>query len=440
MSMEQLLSVKVPATLDSDDCVYCFETMKNKDQNQVHSLHICLSCFQCFCGSHWEFHQEVVVMESGATHDLYLKVSKTLKPKEETNTPPLEKKLKLEVKDVNEDDLYDTHWTIGSLEHGELVSSNISQIPKELLSKVNKILNTKSTNFQDMSSSWVLEVKPCKHVSNFDISNCPKVDFKLSDSCAECGLTSNLWACLHCGHIGCGREQVGIEGHSHALKHYKDTDDHCLALKLGSLSRDTSDVYCYSCDEDVRFTDVSKWQEVLNNWNIELQTTAKEKTLIELQIEQSMNWDFHMVDSQGNSLRQLKNGPQYGVGLLNLGNSCYLNSILQVLLNGGVQNWNIDNLGDFPVDIIYPRNNLKCQLIKLRNAMTKEASKYSSGIKPTNFKKTIAGSHQEFSSGRQQDALEFFTYLSDKLDKDVFSKAAVNPNDLFRFNIQDKLA
>lgn len=440
MSVAQLLSIEVPLSIENDDCVYCFENMKNRTKDDGHSLHICLTCFQCFCEDHWALHQEVVVHEHGCTHDLSLKVSKVLKPEEKPSSPPLEKKLKLEVKDVNEDDLYDTYWSLQSLENGELLSAVSENVPSDIMAVINKILNAKSASFQDLSNTWTLEIRPCKHVESFDVSKLTKADnFSLSSSCNTCGLESNLWLCLHCGNVGCGRQQIGIEGHSHALKHYEETENHCLAVKLGSLAKGTSDVYCYACDEDVRFTDHGKWESILKFWGIDLSNKqADEKTLIELQVEQSMKWDFKMVDSKGHELQSLPNDLRYGVGLLNLGNTCYLNSVIQILLNGGVKNWNLDSLGDFPSDVIYPRNNLKCQLIKLRNGMKQDATKYSGGIKPTSFKKVVGGSHEEFSTGRQQDAMEFFSYLSDKLDRDVFAKLDGSPNDAFRFKMQDK--
>ncbi|CAG98626.1 ubiquitin-specific protease UBP14 [Kluyveromyces lactis] len=442
MSGSDILDINVPRVIDTDDCVYCFETMKNKDEGREHSLFICLRCFQSFSEEHWELHQEVVLSETGSTHDLYLRVFKVLKPKqerEEAGTPPLEKKLKLEVKDVNEDDLYDTHWLLGSVEHGELLSSDTPSIPKEWSDKISEILQTKSSSYQDMSNTWTLELKSCPHIQTFDLSNLEKREGGISQSCNDCGLTSNLWLCLHCGNVACGREQVGIEGYSHALKHYESTDGHALAIKLGSLTADAADIYCYSCDEDVKFTHNLQLQDILKFWEVEVPAKSKEKTLVELQVEQSLKWDFQMVDSQGKSLKHLQNGPEYGLGLLNLGNSCYLNSVLQVLLNGGIRNWNLDGLGSFPTDVVYPRTNLHCQLIKIRNAMTLQQSRYPEGIKPTTFKKVIGGSHEEFSSGRQQDSLEFFSYLSDKLDREIFKNTTTNPNDLFRFNIQDKI-
>jgi hypothetical protein len=44
--------------------------------------------------------------------------------------------------------------------------------------------------------------------------------------CATCGTGANLWICLICGHVGCGRYRSG-----HASEHWK-ASSHCYALEL----------------------------------------------------------------------------------------------------------------------------------------------------------------------------------------------------------------
>lgn len=45
-------------------------------------------------------------------------------------------------------------------------------------------------------------------------------------SCSICGTIENLWVCLICGFVGCGRYKEG-----HAIRHWKDTQ-HCYSLDL----------------------------------------------------------------------------------------------------------------------------------------------------------------------------------------------------------------
>ncbi|KAE9464367.1 hypothetical protein C3L33_03709, partial [Rhododendron williamsianum] len=44
--------------------------------------------------------------------------------------------------------------------------------------------------------------------------------------CAECGTLKNLWVCVICGFVGCGRYQE-----KHAVRHWEDTQ-HCFSLEL----------------------------------------------------------------------------------------------------------------------------------------------------------------------------------------------------------------
>lgn len=44
--------------------------------------------------------------------------------------------------------------------------------------------------------------------------------------CAGCGTESNLWICLICGFIGCGRYAAG-----HAVSHYQQTG-HCYSMEV----------------------------------------------------------------------------------------------------------------------------------------------------------------------------------------------------------------
>ena len=47
-------------------------------------------------------------------------------------------------------------------------------------------------------------------------------------SCTECGSRLNLWICLICGNVGCGRQ-----GRAHAKGHY-DLTTHCFSMELAT--------------------------------------------------------------------------------------------------------------------------------------------------------------------------------------------------------------
>ena len=70
--------------------------------------------------------------------------------------------------------------------------------------------------------------------------------------CEDCDLKTNLWLCLHTGHLGCGRRYYdGSGGNNHAVEHYERTG-WPVALKLGTITPEgTASIHCYKCDDDV---------------------------------------------------------------------------------------------------------------------------------------------------------------------------------------------
>lgn len=446
---ESLLSnIEIPSVISKDECLYCYESIYNEPNVEIpaHSLNLCLSCFQAVCHRHTPLHAEVTKQSGNFFHPNYLNISKVRKVEDDhtKNNDNSNKKIKLHIIEKSEDEMYDTFWSLIKYDPSSSASEKVltnkdSNIPSLTAEKINQILNSKSREMVDQTNSWELSISSCTHSRNFEG---PKEQVaEIDQRCTDCDLGQNLWLCLHCGNIGCGREQVGIDGHSHALKHFENNPEHSLAVKLGSLSDSSSDVYCYACNDEVKFDNQKLFVETLKKFGIDLNSRlANEKTLVELQVEQNMSWDFQMIDSQGKDLAKLPPGQDYGCGLINLGNSCYMNSVLQCLLNGAVKNYSWDILGhDFQLDVVYPGTNLRSQLIKLNNALKLEPELYANGIRPATFKKCISQSNEEFSSGRQQDALEYLTFLVENLDKKLFSKNDSNPNDLLKFIMEDRL-
>ncbi|KAJ0089962.1 hypothetical protein Patl1_13059 [Pistacia atlantica] len=75
-------------------------------------------------------------------------------------------------------------------------------------------------------------------------------------TCSVCGTVENLWVCLMCGFVGCGRYKEG-----HAVRHWKDTQ-HCYSLDLR-----TQQIWDYVGDSYVHRLNQSKADGKLGEMN-----------------------------------------------------------------------------------------------------------------------------------------------------------------------------
>lgn len=157
------------------------------------------------------------------------------------------------------------------------------------------------------------------------IANDPK-DWK----CEASGDTTNLWLNLSTGYIGGGRKfWDGSGGSGAALEHYIATGKkYPLCVKLGTITSQGGDVWSYAEDEDTLVID-PHLAEHLSRWGINIMSLEKtEKTMSELEVD--LNQNYNWSQSVGDGQKQLAVAGPGLKGLVNIGSTCYMNSILQL--------------------------------------------------------------------------------------------------------------
>ncbi|KAL8825512.1 MAG: hypothetical protein Q9191_004369 [Dirinaria sp. TL-2023a] len=408
-------------------------------------LDVCLFCFNGGCNTE---RQHSKVHYEKTKHPLVVNIQRKRK-KTKRDEPP-QKMSKLAIAAETESDRYDTTTRVRCLECGledvDKTSGNVSGI-------VDSVLKANTFAKQAEVQAWEQEMVPCEHTLCLEQETARKIESQDLGRCSMCDLKENLWLCLQCGNLGCGRAQFGGSGgNSHGLKHTELTS-HAVAVKLGSITPEgTADIYCYACNEERTDPEIAAH---LAQWGINIAEREKtEKSLTEMQIEQNLKWEFSMTNEDGKEMQ-----PLFGegfTGLKNLGNSCYMASILQCLFSIPDFQARYYHPHQPPPDANLPAEDLETQLRKVADGLLSGhysrpdtdviASEHSSeiphqkGLAPSMFKHLIGRGHEEFSTMRQQDAFELLQHLFKLITRSPHGRdSQQDPVQSFRFVTEQRL-
>ncbi|XP_058206103.1 ubiquitin carboxyl-terminal hydrolase 14-like isoform X1 [Rhododendron vialii] len=335
------------------------------------------------------------------------------------------------------------------------------ELPEKVRLAVDAILMAEGAERKEQVASWTADKK---HISEYtlilqQLGNgviIPPSGWK----CAKCDKTENLWLNLTDGMILCGRRNWdGSGGNNHAIEHFKETG-YPVAVKLGTITADldAADVFSYPEDESVLDPLLAQH---LAFFGIDFSSLQKtEMTTAERELDQNTNFDWNRIQESGQEMEPLF-GSGY-TGLVNLGNSCYLAATMQVVFSTRSfcsRYYMTQSLKKaFEAAPADPTVDLNTQLAKLAHGLL--SGKYSvpapekedstnvadatpiakqEGIPPRMFKGVIAASHPEFSTMRQQDALEFFLHFIDQVERVSAGKPEFDPSTSFKFGIEERL-
>uniref|UniRef100_A0A0C9RW38 Ubiquitin carboxyl-terminal hydrolase n=1 Tax=Wollemia nobilis TaxID=56998 RepID=A0A0C9RW38_9CONI len=451
----QLSRVRIPEASNriyKEECCISFDTPKSEG-----GLYVDLSSFLAFG-------KEAVFWNYKKTgNPVYLHIKATKKPVSEDR--PLKKPTLLAIGVEggfdNREPEYEEKYSIVILPDHLMLPFPSVELPEKVRLSVDGVLAATGAERREQVAAWTTDKK---QVSAYAV-NLQQIDNGViippsGWKCAKCDKTDNLWLNLTDGMILCGRRSWdGTGGNNHAVEHYSETK-YPLAVKLGTITADleAADVYSYPEDESVE--DPLLGQH-LQYFGIDFSSLKKtELTTAERELDQNTNFDWNRIQESGKEAEPLF-GPGH-TGLINLGNSCYLASIMQTVFSTRdfiLRYYQDQKLNEAferaPAD---PTVDLNMQLVKLGHGML--SGKYSSpvyegdevdkpenmtskvrqeGIPPRMFKSLIGTGHPEFSSTRQQDALEFFLHLLDKVERNNAGKPQSDPSQCFKFVVEDRI-
>uniref|UniRef100_A0A6Q2XQH8 Ubiquitin carboxyl-terminal hydrolase n=1 Tax=Esox lucius TaxID=8010 RepID=A0A6Q2XQH8_ESOLU len=274
----------------------------------------------------------------------------------------------------------------------------------------------------------------CPHLNS---SVCTSIDYSgfpngspSSWCCSVCRSNKSPWVCLTCLSVHCGRYVNG-----HAKKHYEDSQspaaggqkrcDKQQSQHLVCMDCISYSTFCYRCDDfvvnDTRLGQVQKVREHLQS--LENAPLTADRTLKRKLLESSSPNSKLLKDNGGASTL-------CATGLRNLGNTCFMNAILQSLSNiqlfscyfkelpavalrsgktAGRRMYHTRSQGDTSVSLVEEFRKTLCSLWQGN----------PTAFSPDSLFYVVWKIMPSFRGYQQQDAHEFMRYLLDHLHREL---------------------
>lgn len=253
------------------------------------------------------------------------------------------------------------------------------------------------------------KLKQCPHIKSVD-----KIVIS-TDKCTKCPIDTNTWACIRCSEVFCGRKQYGIEGNGHGVEHNEKNKECTVFIKVQSIdsTHGLCDAYCYECDDIVSHSLFSKIENTLEKNKKDLLDSAPaalnmfdlENKLLNTKAE-----DLQLSPPvEGSSLIPYAPVRTEG-GILDLGNSCYISSILQAVacsLSGSMEV--LHPL--YEIDCERPKDCFGCQFKKAMEHIVLSHHRKVDTFSVDRLCSIVQEVYPRYVSGTQQDASEYLTDL-----------------------------
>ncbi len=86
---------------------------------------------------------------------------------------------------------------------------NVDKSEGKLAAVVDGVMKANTFSRQEEVKAWEQIFTSCEHILTLQQQPARKIESQDLGHCFLCDLKENLWLCLECGNLGCGRAQFG---------------------------------------------------------------------------------------------------------------------------------------------------------------------------------------------------------------------------------------